>query len=359
MRGGSLVVIAYLNCRSDAFLPAHAAMKLAHINIGDNMSKLKHLAGWLSTAALAITSQAALAQAWPSKPIRVIVPYSAGGPGDFIARMVTKKAAEDLGRPIIIDNKAGAGGSIGVDAALRAAPDGYTFAMTAQGPLAGMPNLQKVPYEMADVEFLTLVASGPAVIVVGKEVPANNLADLIKLAKASPGKLNYGSAGPGTTPHIGIELLKQEADIDMTHIAYKGAAPAVAALLGSQIEVAMVDLLNVLPHLSAGTLKVLAVASPSRAPQLPNVQTTKEAGYPAVVMDTTYGVIAPRGIPAEVQKKLRDAIVAAVQSPEVKDGLLKQGVVPMTSTPQQYKEMMQSEFDKWHRVVTKGKITLQ
>jgi len=320
---------------------------------------LKFAALGFTAAALSMAGQAAQAQAWPSKPIRLVVPYAAGGPGDVIARLVAKKAGEGLQQTIIIDNKGGAGGTIGVDAMMKSPPDGYTFALTAQGPLAGMPNLMKVPYALADVQYLTLVARGPAVIVVGKKVAANNLADFIKLAKASPGKLNYGSAGPGTTPHIGAELLKQEAGIDISHVPYKGAAPAVTGLLGGEIEMAMVDLLNVLPHVAAGTLKVLAVASPGRAPQLPDVQTTKEAGFPAVVMDTTYGVIAVPGVPADVQKRFRDAIVAAVQSADVKDQMLKQGVVAMTSTPQEYKAMMQAEFDKWQRVVTKGKITLE
>jgi tripartite-type tricarboxylate transporter receptor subunit TctC len=319
---------------------------------------LKFAALCITALALSTPYQAAQAQAWPTKPIRLVVPYAAGGPGDVIARLVARKTGEGLHQTIIIDNKGGAGGTIGVDAALKALPDGYTFALTAQGPLAGMPNLMKVPYALADVQYLTLVARGPAVIVVGKKIAANNLADFIKLAKASPGKINYGSAGAGTTPHIGAELLKQETGIDITHVPYKGAAPAVTALIGGDIEMAMVDLLNVLPHLTSGTLKVLAVASPSRAPQLPDVPTTKEAGYPGVVMDTTYGVIAAPGVPAEVQKKFREALVAAVQSADVKDQLLKQGVLAVTSTPQEYKAMMQAEFDKWHRVVTKGKITI-
>ena len=313
----------------------------------------------LAAATLSMTSPTAHAQTWPSKPIRLVVPYAAGGPGDVIARLVAKKAGEGLQQTIVVDNKGGAGGTIGVDAALKSAPDGYTFALTAQGPLAGMPNLMKVPYALSDVQYLTLVARGPAVIVVGKKVAANSLAELIKLAKASPGKLNYGSAGPGTTPHIGAELLKQEAGIDLAHVPYKGAAPAVTGLLGGEIDLAVVDLLNVLPHVAAGTLKVLAVASPNRAPQLPDVPTTKEAGFPAVVMDTTYGVIAPPGVPADVQKKFRDAIVTAMQSSDTKEQLLKQGVIAVTTTPQEYKAAMQAEFDKWQRVVTKGKITLE
>lgn len=320
---------------------------------------LKFMAFCMLAAPLVMATQAAHAQAWPGKPIRLVVPYAAGGPGDVIARLVARKAGEGLQQTIIVDNKSGAGGSIGVDAVLKAPPDGYTFALTAQGPLAGMPNLTKVPYTLADIQFITTVARGPAVIVAGKNLAAKSLADLVRLAKAAPGKLNYGSAGPGTTPHIGAELLKQEAGIDMTHVPYKGAAPAVTGLLGGEIDVAMVDLLVVLPHVASGALKVLAVASPSRAPQLPDVPTTKEAGLPGVVMDTTYGVIAASGVPVAVQQKFRDALVAAVQASDVKDQLFKQGVIAAASTQQEYKALMQAEFDKWRRVVSQAKITLE
>jgi tripartite-type tricarboxylate transporter receptor subunit TctC len=320
---------------------------------------LKRMALCLAAAPLSMAMQPAHAQAWPAKPIRLIVPYAAGGPGDVIARLVARKAGEGLQQTIITDNKSGAGGSIGVDAALKAPPDGYTFALTAQGPLAGMPNLTKVPYALADIQFITTVARGPAVIVAGRNLSAKSLADLIKLAKAAPGKLNYGSAGPGTTPHIGAELLKQEAGIEMTHVPYKGASPAVTGLLGGEVDVAMVDLLVVLPHVTSGALKVLAVASPSRAPQLPKVPTTKEAGFPGVVMDTSYGVIAASGVPVVVQQKFREALVAAVQSSDVKEQLFKQGVIATASTSQEYKAMMQAEFDKWRRVVTQAKITLE
>ncbi len=313
----------------------------------------------LCVALLVAATGAASAQAWPIKPIRVVVPYAAGGPADVIARLVAKKAGDTLGQTVIVENKAGAGGTIGVDAALKSAPDGYTFALTAQGPLAGMPNLMKAPYAIADIQYLTLVARGPAVVAVSKKVQADTLADLVKLAKAQPGKLNYGSAGPGTTPHIAGELLKQEAGISMTHVPYKGAGPAVTGLLGGEIDLAVVDLLNVLPHVAAGNLKVLAVASPSRAPQLPNVPTTKEAGLPNLVMDTSYGVIAPPGIPADVQTKFRDAIVGAVQSADLKEQMNKLGVVPLTTTGQDYKAAVQAESDKWKRVISTAKITLE
>lgn len=310
-------------------------------------------------AALSLASLAAQAQAWPAKPIRLVVPYAAGGPADVIARLVAKEVGAELKQSVVVDNKAGAGGTIGVDSAVKAPADGYTFALSAQGPLAGMPNLMKTPYAPSDVQYLTLVARIPAVIVVPKDSPVATLGDLVKQAKATPGKLNYSSAGAGTTPHIGMELLKQEAGIDLQHVPYKGAAPAITALLGGEVQVAMLDLLPVLQHVAAGKLRILAVAGSARAPQAPNVPTTREAGLPGVVMDTNYGVIGPVGLPADVQKRFRDAVVTAMQSTEMKEQLLKQGAIALTATPQDYRSMMQAEYEKWRSVVARGKITLE
>ncbi|MEF7612453.1 tripartite tricarboxylate transporter substrate binding protein [Aquincola sp. MAHUQ-54] len=308
----------------------------------------------------AVALSAAHAQAaWPNKTIRLVVPYSAGGPTDAIARLVARQVGAALNQTIVVDNKAGAGGTIGVNDLARSAPDGYTFALVAPGPLAGMPNLMKVPYAPTDVQYLTLVARIPSVIVAGKDVPVGTLPELVAAAKAAPDKFNYSSAGPGTTPHIGFELLKQQAQINVQHVPYKGAAPAVTGVLGGEVQFAMVDLLPVLPHVKAGTLKVLAVAGDTRAPQAPQVPTTKELGLPGVKMDTLYGVIAPKGLPADIQKKFRDAVVAAVQSPELKNQFLEQGAVALTSTPEEYRKLMQAESDKWREVVSKGHITLE
>jgi tripartite-type tricarboxylate transporter receptor subunit TctC len=313
----------------------------------------------LAGLAMALAVPSVHAQAWPAKPIRLVVPYAAGGPTDVIARLVARKVGADLGQTVIVDNKAGAGGTIGVDATVKAAPDGYTFALVAPGPLAGMPNLMKVPYATGDVQYLTLVARIPAVIVAGKALGVATLPALIKAAKEAPGKLNYSSAGPGTTPHIGAELLKQQAGIEVQHVPYKGAAPAVQAVLAGEVQMAMVDLLPVLPHVAAGNLKILAVAGVARVAQAPDVPTTKELGLPAVLMDTNYGVIGPKGLPADVQKKFRDAVIAAVQSPELKQQFLEQGAVAVTSTPDEYRTLMAAEFDKWKQVIAKGKITLE
>ncbi|MDP3834935.1 MAG: tripartite tricarboxylate transporter substrate binding protein [Hydrogenophaga sp.] len=312
----------------------------------------------IAALALALACTQAHAQAWPTRTIVFVVPYAVGGPADALARMVARKMSETTGQPVVVENKAGAGGTIGVAAAIKSAPDGYTFALTGPGPLAGMPTLMKMPYTTADYQHITLVARVPSVIVVNTDSGLNTLADLVARAKAQPGALNYGSAGGGTTPHIAVELLKQEAAIHLTHVPYKGAAPAVTALLGGEVQLAMVDLTPVLQHANAGRLRILAVAGNERAPQQPRVPTTRELGLPGVTMDTNYGVIAPRGIPADIQKKAQDAFAAALNSSELKEQFLKQGAVAMSSTPQEYASLMTSEYEKWQQVVARGKITL-
>ena len=316
------------------------------------------------TAAIALTGllaflPAAQAQAWPAKPLKLIVPYAAGGPADAIARVLATKIGASLGQPVVVDNRAGAGGSIGVDATVKAPADGYTFALVAPGPLAGMPNLMKAPYTLDDIQYLTLVARIPSVLVVNSKSGIDSLEALVKKAKSAPGKLSYGSAGPGTTQHIGMEIFKDQAGVSVLHVPYKGAAPAITALLGGEVDVTMVDLLPVLSHVNSGTLKVLAVAASSRAPQLPNAPTMAEQGLPGVTMETTYGLIAPRSLPADIAARLREAAVAAVTAPEMKQLFLQQGALPVTSTPAEYQRLMRAESDKWKTIIVKAKITLE
>ncbi len=305
-----------------------------------------------------LASVPAGAQPWPEKPIRLIVPYSAGGPTDVVARLVAKKVGADLGQTVVVDNKAGAGGTIGVDMVLRAAPDGYTFALTGPGPLAGMRTLTKVPYAPEDVGYVTLVARIPAVVVVGAESGIADLGDLIRQAKAAPGDLNYASAGVGTTPHIGAELLRQEAGIAITHVPYKGAAPAVTAVASGEVHLAMLDLLPVRPFVAAGRMRVMALASAERSPLLPGVPTTAELGLPGVRMDTHYGIVGPEAVPEPIRQRLHDAVAAALRSPEVAQQMREQGAVAVSSTPAEYRELMNAEYEKWRAVVTRGKITL-
>ncbi len=308
--------------------------------------------------ALAVVTSGAHA-AWPDRPLRLVVPYAAGGPTDVVARQIANQLGERLGQTVIVENKPGAGGTIGTDFVVRAAADGYTFGLVAPGPLAGMPQLMKVPYSLEDVNYLTVVGRIPSVVVVNAAGENQDLKSLVAAAKKDPGKLNYGSAGDGTTPHIGMELFKEKADVDILHIPYKGAAPAVIALLSGEVDVTMVDMLPVLPHVRAGKLAAVAVASPERAPQLPDVPTMKELGYPDVLMDTLYGIIAPKDLPADIQKAMVEAVTAAVEADATRKQYESLGVLPMVSTSDEYRKLMEAEADKWRGVIADAGIKLQ
>lgn len=326
------------------------------------MTPIRFTASAVAAAIVTIATPVHAAQAadsWPSRPIRLIVPYAAGGPTDVIARLIAQKIGPALGQTVVVENKPGAGGTIGVDNMVRANPDGYTIALAAPGPLAGMQTLMKVPYSLDDIQYLTLVARIPAVIAVNGKSPYATLSDLVAAAKAKPDSLNYSSAGAGTTPHIGAELFKQEAGIRITHVPYKGAAPAVTAVLSNEVQMTMVDLTPVLPHVASGGARVLAIAGKQRAAQLPDVPTTAEAGLPNVLMDTNYGIIAPVATPPEIAAKLRNAIVAALQDPEMKQSFAKQGADVQTSSSGEYRALMKQENAKWQKVVTRGNITLE
>jgi len=301
---------------------------------------------------------AARAADWPKRPIKLIVPYSAGGPTDAIARMLAERMGAALGEPVVVENRAGAGGTIGVSATSTAPADGYTIALVAPGPLAGMPNLTRTSYTADDIDYLTLVARIPSVLVVNAGAGIDSVEALVKTAKADPRKLSYSSAGSGTTPHIGMEILKDQAGIELLHVPYKGAAPAVTALIAGEVQATMVDLLPVLPHVASGRLKVLATAGSTRAPQLPEVRTMAEAGLPGVAMETTYGIVGPKGLPAAVRDRIRETVVTAVAAPELQEKMLKQGAMPATSTPEEYRSLMRAESDKWRDIIAKAKISL-
>ncbi|MFN5280437.1 Bug family tripartite tricarboxylate transporter substrate binding protein, partial [Bradyrhizobium sp.] len=252
----------------------------------------------LAAVLLLLTPIAASAQEFPTKPIRLIVPFPPGGPNDIIARVIGQKISELVKQPIIVDNRAGQGGVLGTDAVAKAAPDGYTVAIASAGALAISPSMEKVAYDtLKDLAPVTLVATVPEMLVVATDVPAKNMSELVALAKAQPGTLNFASSGPGSLPHLACELFKLTAKIDIVHVPYRGAAPAVNDLLGRQVQMTFLDLPVILPQIKAGTLRPIALGGRERAPTAPDVPTTTEAGQPVQIIANWYGLVAPAGTP--------------------------------------------------------------
>jgi tripartite-type tricarboxylate transporter receptor subunit TctC len=311
------------------------------------------LARLLVLALAASVLSPAAAQPYPAKPVRLIVPFPAGGPADIFGRFLAQGMSAQLGQPVVIENISGASGVLGVDRAARSAPDGYTLALISLtaasiGPFA-MANMPFDPGK--DLALITTVVRVPEAIVVNSALPVSSLAELISQAKAGPGKVNYGSAGSGGITHLAGELLKAEAGIDIVHVPYKGAAPAVNDLVGGQVQMGIFDVPVVLPHIRSGKLKALAVTSPNRAATLPETPTTAEAGYAKVLSDNWYGLIGPLGMPPAVLKRIHGAAVAALGSGSVAEQYAKVGGVPMPSTPEEFAAYLAQDQAKWSRVV--------
>jgi len=307
----------------------------------------------LLAALLAIFPAASRAERFPSKPIRLIVPFPAGGPADTIGRLVADKMTASLGQPVVIDNRGGAGGAVGTAAIAKAEPDGYTIGISTAGALAISPSLQdRLAYNpLKDLQPLTLAARVPELLVVARDVPVANLGELIAYAKANPGKLNFASSGPGSMPHLAGELLKRHAGIDIVHLPYRGASPAVNDLIGGHVHMMFMDVAVLLPHVQAGAAKAMAVGSKERIAVLPDLPTTAELGLPKVEADNWYGMIAPPGMPKDVLDKLHRAIVAALQAADVKAKLAELGAIPGGNTSEAFAAYLESEVQKWAEVV--------
>jgi len=299
----------------------------------------------------------AQAQEFPNRSIRLIVPFPAGGPNDVIARVVAKRMGEILKQTIVIDNRGGQGGVLGTDAVARAEPDGYTIAVTSAGALAISPSMEKVPYEtLKDLAPITLVASVPEMLVVANDVPAKTMQELVALAKSQPGKLNFASSGPGSLPHLAGELFKLSAKIDVVHVPYRGAAPAVNDLLGGQVQMAFFDLPVLLPHVEAGKLRAIAIGAPKRSAAAPNVATTAEAGMGDLQAENWYGMVAPAKTPAAVIQRLHKAATDAMKDPEVIDRMEKVGARLIGNTPDEFRSYIAAETEKWARVIKESNL---
>jgi len=292
----------------------------------------------------------ALAQVYPSHPVRLIVPFPAGGSADLIGRAAAKKMSEGLGQQVLVENRAGAGGTIGTGAVAKSPADGYTLGLGTVSTLAMAPVVRaNPPYDsLAAFAPVSLVASAPFILVVNASVRAGSLAELIALAKAKPGGLNFASIGDGTLQHFTGESFKSLAGIDIVHVPYKGVAPALVDLLGGQVQIGFDILASFqLQNLQSGKLRALAVLGPARVAQLPAVPTAAEAGLAGLAATAWFGLIAPKGTPAELVARLNAEVRKAVASAELRDAIATQGLEPAADSPQEFAELIEREMARW------------
>jgi len=306
----------------------------------------------LATAFSLLLPASAVAEDFPDHPIRLIVPFPAGGPNDMIARVIGQRMSELTKQPIVIDNRGGQGGVLGTDVVAKAKPDGYTIAISSAGALAISPTMEKVAYDpLKDLQAITLVAKVPEMLVVAGNVPARNMNELVALARAQPGKLNFASSGPGSLPHLAGELLKLTAKIDIVHVPYRGATPALNDMLGQQVQMVFLDLPIILPQIRAGALHAIAIGAPERAPTAMEVPTTAEVGMPGLLAENWYGMVAPAGTPPAVVAALNRIATEAMRDPVVKEKLAVQGATLIGDSPEHFHAFIGTEIDRWAKVI--------
>jgi tripartite-type tricarboxylate transporter receptor subunit TctC len=323
----------------------------------NNVTRISKRALLLGLAAV-WAAQTAQAQNYPSKPIRLVVPFTPGGSSDILARAVGQKLTEAWGQPVVIDNVPGAGGSVGADRVAKAAPDGYTLLMGHIGTLAVNPSIYpNLSYDpVKSFTPVAWVASVPNVLVVHPSVSAKSVKELVALAKSKPGQLNYGSGGNGSAAHLATEYLKLQSQTFMVHVPYRGTAPAVTDLVGGQIQLMFTGGPAVLPFVKSGQLRALAVSSSKRLNALPDLPTVAESGYKGFEADQWYGIVAPAGTPKEIVGKLNAQINQALESSELKNRLQSEGAIAMPTTPEAFGALIVREIERWKPVVRAGQI---
>jgi len=311
--------------------------------------------------ATAVLAPPALAQSYPAKPIRIVVHFPPGGPTDFVARAVGQKLSEAWGQQVLVDNRPGAGGVVGVEMVVRAPADGYTILFATGGSMSIAPAMiAKLPYNVfTDLAPIGLLVINPQMLVLHPSVPANNVRELIKLAKSKPGQLNYASVGAGSPNHLGVEMLKFMTGIDMVHIPYKGTAPAVTDLIAGQVSLMFNSMPSVLPQVQAGRLKGIAVGSAKRSPAAPNVPTVAEAGVPGFEYVTWYGLFAPANTPKDIIAKLNTEVVRILQDKDIAQRFAREGAEPAPGTPEQLAKFMRAEHEQWKKTIAAAKMKLE
>jgi tripartite-type tricarboxylate transporter receptor subunit TctC len=317
-------------------------------------------AGCAAPLCSVFSGQARAQNRFPDQPVKMIVPFAAGGPADIIARIIGQVMGGTLGQPVVVDSRSGAGGMVGVEAAARSRPDGLTTVLASTGALVVLPHLMpRMAYDaQKDLAPISHVLSVPQILVVKKNRGVNSVAQLVALAKREPGKLTYGSAGNGSSLHLAGELFRLKTGTDIIHVPYRGAAPAVTDLLGGTIDMILADVPVVLPHIRSGELLALAVTARERAPILPEVPTMAEAGAPEVISETWYALFAPAGTPPDRIGILHDAVAAALRDNDVRRSLSDQGGNLVGGTPQELAAFVRAESAKWGELVRLANVKI-
>ena len=311
--------------------------------------------------AAALLATAALAQSYPEKPIRLIVPFAAGGGNDSVARLVGKRVSDSLGQQLVIDNRPGAGGVLGAELAAKAAPDGYTLFLGGVGSHAINPNLSdSLPYDpIRDFAPVALLAQAPLVLVVHPSVPADSFKAFVALARSRPGQLNYASNGNGSSSHLAAVMFDTMTGVDMVHVPYKGLSPALTDLLSGRVQLMFSSVVAILPHIKSEKLRGLAVTGRRRLPSMPDLPTIAESGLPGYEASSWYGVLAPAGTPREIVARLNAELVKALAQPEVRTSLLAEGAEPIGGTPEQFAAHIGSEKERLGKLIREAKIRLE
>jgi tripartite-type tricarboxylate transporter receptor subunit TctC len=314
----------------------------------------------LAFSAVLLMSGSALAQAWPAKPVRVVVAFTAGGTTDVLARNIGQHLTERLKQQFVIDNKPGAGGNLGTEIVVRAPPDGYTLIVNSVGPIAVNPTLYpKLPYNpLTDLVPIVQIADVPNVLVVQSSLDVKDLAEFVVHTKANPGRLNCSSTGIGTSSHLSCFILAKRANLEVTHIPYKGA-DALRDLLAGRVQFMFATVPSVKPHIDNGALRALAVTSAKRSRSLPDVPTVAESGYPGFEAGSWFGFFGPKGTPLEVIATLNKHVNEIIAVPAIEAGMIKEGADPVGGTPQQFGQFVQREFEKWRVVVRESGATAE
>jgi tripartite-type tricarboxylate transporter receptor subunit TctC len=320
------------------------------------------IAGSMLAAALVLLASAhAQQQAYPTKPIRMIVPFPPGGGTDILSRLVANKLSEQRGWQIVVDNRGGAGGNIGLDAAAKAAPDGYTMVMGQTSNLTINPSLHaKLPYDtLRDFTPVSVVASSPIAFMVWAKAPYRSLGDLIGAAKAKPGEVTFATTGNGTVGHLTGELIQRVAKVKFVHVPYKGSAQAFPDLLGGRVGFFLASLETAIPQMKAGTIRTLAITSAQRVPVLPDIPTVAESGYPGFETTTWYGILVPKGTPQPMVQRLSTEIVKVLESADVRERMAANGGATVKPGPAAFDALIKSELSKWSRVIREAGVKLE